>query len=90
MNATTYRQFVGSLIYLTTTRPNISFAVGILSRFMQKPCEGHWCVAKTILKYLKGTQDFGLKYSKVDDFKLVGHIDSYFDGDKENGVSTSK
>jgi hypothetical protein len=66
-DATKYRQLVGSLIYLTTTRPNISFVVGILSRFMQKPCEGHWSAAKRVLKYLKGTQDFGLKYSKVDD-----------------------
>lgn len=38
---TKYRQLVVSLIYLTTTRPNITFAVGILSRFMHKPCEGH-------------------------------------------------
>jgi hypothetical protein len=40
-DAAKYRQLVGSLIYLTTTRPNISFEHGILSRFMQKPCEGH-------------------------------------------------
>jgi hypothetical protein len=38
---------------------------------------------------LKGTQDVGLKYSKVDNFNLIGYSDSYFDGDKENGVSTS-
>jgi hypothetical protein len=87
-DATKYKQLVGSLIYLTTTRPNISFVVGILSRFMQKPCEGHWSAAKRVLKYLKGTQDFGLKYSKVDDFNLIGYSDSDFDGDKENGVST--
>ena len=62
-DATKYRQLVGSLIYLTTTRPDISFAVGILSRFMQKPCEGHWSAAKRVLRYLKGTQDFGLKYT---------------------------
>jgi hypothetical protein len=49
----------------------------------------HWWAANCVLKYLKGTQDFGINYSKVDDFKLVGHMDSYFDGDKENGVSTS-
>ena len=79
-NATNYKQLVGSLIYLTTTRPNISFVVGILSRFMQKPCEGHWSVAKRVLKYLKGTQDFGLKYSKVDDFNLIGYFDLDFDG----------
>jgi hypothetical protein len=38
---------------------------------------------------LKGTQDFGLRYSKVDDFNLIRYSDSDFDGDKENGVSTS-
>jgi hypothetical protein len=80
---------VGSLIYLTTPKINISFVVGILSRFMQKPCEGHWSIAKRVLKYLKGTQDFRLKYYKVDDFNLIGYSNSDFDGDKENGVSTS-
>eukprot|EP00253_Pinus_taeda_P036432 PITA_36432 len=63
-DATNYRQFVGSLNYLTTTRPNISFAIGILSRFIQKPCEGHWSAAKRVLNYLKGTQDFELKSHK--------------------------
>jgi hypothetical protein len=59
-DATKYRQLVGSIIYLTTTRPNISFVVGILSKFMQNPCKGHWSAAKRVLKYLKGTQDLGL------------------------------
>jgi hypothetical protein len=80
---------VGSIIYLITTKPNISFVVGILSRFMQKPCEGHWSAGKRVLKYLKGTQGFGLKYTKVDEFNLIGYSDLNFDGDKENGVSTS-
>jgi hypothetical protein len=57
-DATKYRWLVGSLIYITTTRPNISFVVGILSRFMKNPCEGHWSATKRVLKYLKGTQDF--------------------------------
>ena len=43
---TKYKQHVGSLIYLTNTRPDISFAVGILSRFMHQPCEGHWITTK--------------------------------------------
>eukprot|EP00253_Pinus_taeda_P014817 PITA_14817 len=63
-DATKYRQLVGCLNYLTTTRPDISFDVGILSRFMQKPCEGHWSAAKRVLRYLKGTQDFGIKYTQ--------------------------
>lgn len=52
---TKYRQLVGSLIYVTTTRLDITFAVGILSRFMHKPCEGHWTATQRVLKYLKGT-----------------------------------
>eukprot|EP00253_Pinus_taeda_P033910 PITA_33910 len=87
-DATKYRQLIGSLNYLTTTRPDISFAVGILSRFMQKPCEGHWSAAKRVLRYLKGTQYFAIKYTQVDDFSLIGYSDSDFDGDKETGVST--
>jgi hypothetical protein len=56
---------------------------------MKNPCEGHWSVAKRVLKYLKGTKDFGLKYSKVDEFNPIGHSNSDFVGNKENGVSTS-
>jgi hypothetical protein len=81
-DATKYRHIVGSLIYITTTRPNISFFVWILSSFMQKHCEGHWSTTKRVMKYLKGTQDFGLKYSKVDDFNLIRYYDSDFDVDK--------
>ena len=88
-DATKYKQLVGSLNYLTSTRPNISFSVGILSSFMGKPYEGHWSNAKRVLNYLKGTQDFILKYTQVDDFSLIGYYDSYFDGDKETWVSTS-
>eukprot|EP00253_Pinus_taeda_P028753 PITA_28753 len=88
-DATKYRQLVGSLNYLTTTKPNISFVVGILSRFMQKPCEGNWSTEKRVLRYLKGTHDFGIKYTQVNDFSLIGYSDSNFNGDKETGVSTS-
>eukprot|EP00253_Pinus_taeda_P002966 PITA_02966 len=61
----------------------------LLNRFMQKPCEGHWSAAKRVLRYLKGTQDFGIKYTQVDDFSLIGYSDSDFDGDKETRVSTT-
>ena len=88
-DATKYRQLIGSLNYLTTTRPYISFAIGILSRFMQKTCEGHWSAAKRVIRYLKGTQDFRIKYTQVGDFNLIGYSDSDFDGDKETDVSTS-
>ena len=79
-DATKYRHLVGSLIYLYHYRP---YVVGILSRSMHKPCEVHWSTAKRVLRYLKGTQDFGIKYTKMEGFKLNGYIDSYFDTDKE-------
>ena len=73
---------------MSITRPDITFVVRILSRFMHHPCEGHWVAEKRVLKYLKGTQTYGIKYSKFLGFHLVGYLDSYFHGDKENGVST--
>jgi hypothetical protein len=86
---TKYKQLVGSLIYLTTTCPDITFVVGIFSRFMHQACEDHWTETKRVLKYLKGTQSYGIKYSNVSDFHLIGYSDSNFDGNKEHGVSTS-
>eukprot|EP00253_Pinus_taeda_P004942 PITA_04942 len=58
------------------------------TKFMQKPCEGHWSVVKRFLRYLKGTRDFGIKYTQVDEFSLIGYSDSDFDGDKETEAST--
>ena len=86
---TKYRQLVGSLIYLSVTHLDITFVVRILSRFMHHPCEEHWVVAKRVLKYLNGTQTYNIKYTKFLDFHLAGSLDSNFDGDKGNGVSTS-
>ena len=56
---------------------------------MKNPHEGHWSTAKRVIKYLKGTQDFGIKYTQVGDFNLIGYSDSDSDGDKETRVSTS-
>jgi hypothetical protein len=58
-----YQALVGSLIYLAVnTRPDISHAVGILSRFMACPTDKHWEAAKHVLRCLKGTPDLGLTY----------------------------
>ncbi|XP_057844560.2 secreted RxLR effector protein 161-like [Cryptomeria japonica] len=89
VDPTIYRKLVGSLIYATTTRPDISFAIGVLSRFMQQPRETHWLAAKHILRYLQGTQHYGLKYSKRNQFSLVGYSDSDYAGDSTDGKSTS-
>ena len=62
-DGTLYRQLVGSLNYLTTTRPDISYVVSILSQFMAKPNDNHWKVANKFLTYLKGIVNFGLLYT---------------------------
>jgi hypothetical protein len=63
VNGTMYRQMVGSLNYLTTTRPDIAYSVSVLSQFMEKPQEIHWNAAEVVLRYLKGTLDYGIKYT---------------------------
>ena len=62
-NVTLYKQLVGSLIYLTVTRPDISYTVHVVSQFMAAPRSPHYDVVLRILRYLKGTKFFGLHFS---------------------------
>ncbi|KAK0602806.1 hypothetical protein LWI29_037126 [Acer saccharum] len=59
-DATQYRQVVDSLQYLSLTRPNVSFTVNKLSQFIHRPTTNHWNAVKRVLRYLRGTLDFGL------------------------------
>eukprot|EP00253_Pinus_taeda_P031679 PITA_31679 len=63
VDATLYRQLVGKLLYLTHTRPDLSVAIGLVALFMQTPRESHWKAAKRILRYVRGTVQFGIHYS---------------------------
>jgi hypothetical protein len=56
---------VGSLNYLTTTRPDIAYSMSVLTCFMVKPLEIHWNAVKEVLGYLKGTLDYGIKYTNA-------------------------
>ncbi|KAH9313561.1 hypothetical protein KI387_022188, partial [Taxus chinensis] len=76
VDGTLYRQLVGSLIYLTHTRLDLSYVVGIMSRFMQEPHELHWKVAKQILHYVHGTYADGIHYHGGVDIDLIGFTDS--------------
>ena len=90
MNSTLYRSLIGSLRYLTHTRPDLLFSVGLLSRFMEKPTQEQYNGIKRILRYVKGTEDYGLFYKKGDmKGELIGFSDSDFAGDCHNRKSTS-
>lgn len=76
IDAALYCQLVGSLIYLTHTCPDISFVVGIVSRFMVKPHGLHWKVAKCILHYMQGTHRYEIYYAASTNSNLVGYMNS--------------
>nr|CAN79780.1 hypothetical protein VITISV_041885 [Vitis vinifera] len=88
-DATMYRQLVGSLLYLTLTRPDISYAVGVMSRYMQNPKKSHLEAIRQILRHVKGTIDYGLLYKKGEDCKLVGYCDADYVGDHDTHRSTT-
>ena len=67
-------------MYLTNTRPDICFAVNTLSQFMVEPRRVHWIAAKHILRYLKGTVEYGLKYRSDHEVNLEGYTDAVWAG----------
>jgi len=88
-DASRCRILIGSLLYLTTTRPDIMHATSLLSRFMQKPSQIHYGVGKRILRYLQGTKEFGIWYKTMTKSRIVGHTDSDWAGSIDDMKSTS-
>jgi hypothetical protein len=76
VDPTLYRQIIGSFMYLLNTRPDICFVVNTLSEFLVEHRRVHIVVAKHVMRYLKGTLDFGLNYNGDHDFKLHGYTNS--------------
>jgi hypothetical protein len=70
------RKIIGSLMYPTNTRPDICFVVNTLSQYLVEPGRVHLVAAKHVMRYLKGTLDYGLYYTGDHDFRLYGYIDS--------------
>ncbi|XP_071704702.1 uncharacterized protein [Rutidosis leptorrhynchoides] len=75
-NLTEYQKLVGRLIYLTLTRPDISFVVHVLSQYMHAPLQSHLNLAFRVLRYLKGSPGKGLHLMKGNDFSLCAYSDS--------------
>lgn len=89
VDTTQFRSLVGGLRYLVYTRPDIAYSVGMVSRFMERLTILHQNAAKRILRYVKGTLDFGLVYtSKSGNSLITGFSDSDLRGNVEDRKST--
>ncbi|KAG6471101.1 hypothetical protein ZIOFF_072198 [Zingiber officinale] len=90
VDATEYRRIIGCLRYLLHTRPDLSYPVGMESRYMERPTTMYHKVVKQILRYLKGTIHFGLTYIKgPQEISIFGYSDSDLAGDLDGRKSTS-
>lgn len=71
---TNYKQLVGSLFYLTSTRLDMTYVTSLLSRYMSRPTELHLQAAKRALRYLKGTSSYGVFYKSSDASKFSDFV----------------
>jgi hypothetical protein len=84
-----YRSMIGSLLYLTATRPDIQFVVGLYARFQASPRSLYRMVVQQIFRYLKHTPEFGIWYSASSSLDLIGFSDADFLGCGIDRKSTS-
>ena len=89
VDATMYHQMIGCLMYMTSMRPNISFAVNTFSQFLIDPRHVHLIATKHILRYLRGRIDYVLKYKENQKINLEGYVDSDWAGSAIDRKSTS-
>ncbi|GKE03814.1 hypothetical protein Tco_1395832 [Tanacetum coccineum] len=90
VNVHLYRSMIGSLMYLTTSRPDIMFAVCACSRFQVTPKTSHLNAVKRIFRYLKGKPKLGLWYPRVSSFDLEAYSDSNYGGANLDRKSTTR
>ena len=90
-NVQTYQQAIGCLTYVSTaTRPDVAAAVGVLSQYMSRPSKEHWIGVKRVMRYLKGTLMYGLKfYAHEEEPELFGYSDADWAGDVDTQRPTS-
>jgi hypothetical protein len=89
IDATMYRQIIGSLMYLTNTWPYICFVVNTMSQYLVEPKRVHLVAAKHVMKYLKRTLEYGLCYTGAHDFRLYAYTNSEWAGSVSDRKSTS-
>ena len=84
-----YRRSIGCLRYLIHTRPDLSYSIGVLSRYMLDPKVSHDGALKHVLRYLRGTSTYGLTYTRADTVRLLGYSDSSLTVDDDDGRSVT-
>ncbi|KAL1191699.1 Retrovirus-related Pol polyprotein from transposon RE1 [Cardamine amara subsp. amara] len=84
-----YRGMIGSLLYLTASRPDICMAVGVCARYQAKPKISHLLAVKRIIKYVKGTVNLGIYFTKDTTKEFMGFCDAYWAGSLDYRRSTS-
>nr|GEU29208.1 retrotransposon protein, putative, Ty1-copia subclass [Tanacetum cinerariifolium] len=90
MSRVPYASVVGSIMYaMTCTRPDVSFALSMLSRHHQNPYEGHWTAVNNILKYLRNTKDGFLVYGGEEELRVTGYYDASWQTNKDDSHSQS-
>nr|GEX88088.1 uncharacterized mitochondrial protein AtMg00810-like [Tanacetum cinerariifolium] len=89
VDATKYRSMIGALMYLTSSRSKIVHATCLCARYQAKPTEKHLKEVKRIFRYLRGTVNTGLWYTKDSGFKLTGFLDADYAGCKDTFIGTS-
>ena len=77
-----YRNMIGSLLYLTASRPDILFSICVCAIFQSNPKESHMFAVKIIIRYLKGTSNLGLWYSKQSSLNLIDFLYADYGGCK--------
>ncbi|CAM8883972.1 unnamed protein product [Rhodiola kirilowii] len=87
VDPTLYRGMIGSLLYLTTSRPDMLFSVCLCARFHADPRETHVEAVKRILRYLKGTDDLCLFYPMGGDLRVMAYTDADYAGCKTDRKS---
>ena len=85
-----YRSTIGSLLYLTASRPEISYIVGVCARYQANPKESHMIALKRIIKYVKTTASFGVWYNKDTNDVLTGYSDADWARNADDRKSTSR
>ena len=76
VDSSLYRSMIGSILYLTANRPDISYSVGVCARYQANPKESYMIALKRIIKYVKTTADFGVWYNKDTNDVLAGYSDA--------------